>query len=181
MGASVEVLEDAIVSAATGLVRRPIAGLRRSGWRGAVKGGCTSVVGALAKPIGALFFFGAKATEGLATSARRRTPTMRLRQDTPRIRQPREISDGGVLLKYPPPPLIDEVHQRSLFAPERDGALLPAEAQPEAGESDDEEQRRQQAEEQEAAAFEEDAGISDWINSASRKLRSISSGLNGIG
>ena len=62
----VELLEDAISSSAAGLVRKPLAGARRRGMRGAVVGAGKGVVGALSKPVAAAFFFVAKATEGLS-------------------------------------------------------------------------------------------------------------------
>ena len=98
-----EALGDGICDGVTGFFEQPFRGAIDGGAAGFACGAVRGLVGAVAKPMSGLAGLASKTTEGIASDARSLAPGRRALQQQMqlRMRQPRVIGPGHVLLPYP--------------------------------------------------------------------------------
>lgn len=101
-----QVLTDGVLSGLTGVVGRPLRGAMDDGVVGFALGIGAGIFGLVTKPISGIAGGLAVITEGLARDAKRVALVGRAGKAAMRMRQPRVIGAGGVLLRYPKTPLL---------------------------------------------------------------------------
>lgn len=100
---------DGLVRGVRGLYRQPLHGAEHGGARGFAKGLARGAVGLVVTPLAGVAGGTAKAAEGLAADCSRVTPEgmehVRQAKLRRRVRQPRVLGPGSVLLPYPIAPV----------------------------------------------------------------------------
>jgi len=103
-----DALGTGVKAGVVGVVAAPITGAMDDGARGFAKGLGRGLIGVFAKPISGVAAFASKTTEGIASEAKRFAAGGAAMRFNLRMRQPRLLSQDGVLRPYPPtPPLLE--------------------------------------------------------------------------